>query len=469
MSDHENILDEYQDPDRYDSSDGWEPPDPGAKLREKHRRKHPELYCRQSMFETKTAAEWRRDEPVKKSPADLFGSLWRTGELAVLFAPSGAGKSILAVHLAESIARGKRLEAGHRRLENGSFRSPVARLSPPVSAKKVLYLDLERSAAQFNERYSCPSPIPGKLSVKYRFSNRLSFARFGDIEIPDVFGDDRARYLQHSFGTALGQKDPDVVIIDNLAYLDPRGTISAAVRWMRNLKLTAAKTGVSILVITHVKPARSGSPPYQAGVAAVLGGRGGSFTRNKLRPLALNDLAHDRIAEIADTVFAIGHSTYGPDIRYVKHLKSNYAAPSHVRTGSDSDWALSNGDDVLVFKLEHSEGPARACRVSSPHVSKGSSTTTHPDGPTEPSTKFLISPNSRLTTPHSELPKGPFLGFTYLGTAPESDLIRDYQAEALAADRARETQLKRLRTRTSKDVLVDGILDGSYARYLKGE
>lgn len=58
---------------------------------------------------------------------------------------------------------------------------------------------------------------------------------------------------------------------------------------------------------------------------------------------------------------------------------------------------------------------------------------------------------------------------TFLGMASENDHLRDYPAEALAATRAHQTELKKLWRRSSKEVLVDGILDGSYGKYLKGE
>ena len=44
-------------------------------------------------------------------PRPLFGEFWREGELALLFGAAGTGKSLLAVQLAESLARGLRPDA----------------------------------------------------------------------------------------------------------------------------------------------------------------------------------------------------------------------------------------------------------------------------------------------------------------------------------------------------------------------
>ncbi|MBK8303601.1 MAG: hypothetical protein IPK98_09465 [Chloracidobacterium sp.] len=62
----------------------------------------------------------------------------------------------------------------------------------------------------------------------------------------------------------------------------------------------------------------------------------------------------------------------------------------------------------------------------------------------------------------------PFLGFEYLGPASESDLTRDYAAEQRAAEAQERSRIRKLQ-RSSKEILVNGVLDGSYARYLKGE
>lgn len=48
-------------------------------------------------------------------------------------------------------------------------------------------------------------------------------------------------------------------------------------------------------------------------------------------------------------------------------------------------------------------------------------------------------------------------------------MAANYAAEALADQRAQERELKRLARRSSKAILVDAMLDGSYGRYLKGE
>src|ERR1700733_2748316 len=51
--------------------------------------------------------ELARREPEAKM---LFGELWHQGELCMLFADTNTGKSVLAVQIGESIARGQSIE-----------------------------------------------------------------------------------------------------------------------------------------------------------------------------------------------------------------------------------------------------------------------------------------------------------------------------------------------------------------------
>src|SRR5688572_22573788 len=71
-------------------------------------------------------------------PEMLFDEFWREGELALMFGPSGSGKSILALQLADALARGTGFYG---------FRMPEWRRS-------VLYVDLRSTDAQFMKRCS---------------------------------------------------------------------------------------------------------------------------------------------------------------------------------------------------------------------------------------------------------------------------------------------------------------------------
>ena len=458
-------YEDLSEPDRYDTAEGYEPPSKYQKLLDDYRKKHPEEFCRESMLETRPANECMQTGAANKPPAQLFGDLWREGEMAVLVGESGVGKSIFAVQIAESIARGRpalvengklkpesRKPTGSRQLS--TFHSPLSTNFPlstfrfPLApAQPVLYLDLEHSDAQFAARYSCPSPIPGKLPVKYRFSPKLSRTAYGDLYIPEAFNGDLARYFRHSLNLMLEFEPAKVIVIDNLSYLDPKASgTAAAARRMRSLKLLAVTTGVPILVLDS-------SPPCSGGVAASRG-RGGS-SELRIPPSAL------RIYEPADSVFAIGRSTFAPEMRYIKHLKANYVRMDNgqLKMENSSDQSLSTvhcqlSTEVSVYQLDRME--------NSWSKEKGKYKTENPQ-------LLPASGNSPLSTVNFPLaPAAPFLGFEYLGVAAESDLIRDYEREQREAEAREQSRLKKLR-RSSREILVDGILDGSYGRYLQGE
>src|SRR4051812_37256133 len=108
--------------------------------------KHETQTTHEDIFEIKTANECLAegpDEPAKM----LFGDLWLTGELSVMFAEAGVGKSLLAVQIAESIARGTAIE-------------PFEMTAGP---QRVLYIDLEQSAAQFRRRYTAETDDTGDV------------------------------------------------------------------------------------------------------------------------------------------------------------------------------------------------------------------------------------------------------------------------------------------------------------------
>ena len=91
-----------------------------------------------NLFAVQTANMWMNEAKSRPVPKMLFGEFWFEGELCILFADTGKGKSILAVQIADSISRGERVN---------SFTLEAAR-------QKVLYFDFELSAKQFEARYS---------------------------------------------------------------------------------------------------------------------------------------------------------------------------------------------------------------------------------------------------------------------------------------------------------------------------
>src|SRR6476620_6022909 len=92
-----------------------------------------EIPRKNSLFNIKPVNDWIAASKKKPAPRYRFGEFWLEGELSILFADTGKGKSVLAVQIAESIARGV----------------PIKPLKLTSKPQKVLYLDFELSDKQF--------------------------------------------------------------------------------------------------------------------------------------------------------------------------------------------------------------------------------------------------------------------------------------------------------------------------------
>ena len=264
----------------------------------------------------KTANRTILEASLLPTPRALWKSFWYEGELSCLFADSNVGKSILAVQIADRIAR----------------------------TDNVLYMDFELSEKQFQLRYTNEYgnlyTFPEKL---YRVSldcNSLLDANFEEAII-------------NSIEQMALQTDCKIFIVDNLTYLCcamEKG--DAAGRLMIQLNNLKRRYELSILVLAHT-PKRSLDCPITS-----------------------NDLAGSkRLYNFFDSVFTIGKSAQDSGLRYVKQLKVRYGTFSH-----DSDnvivYEIDKVDAFLQFvfrgystekehlkKLGENESSQRDCLI----------------------------------------------------------------------------------------------------------
>ena len=355
-------------------------PDPYKKQRERARAESAELDRTDTMLLTRPASDWHL--PVRDRKAyseELFGPLWRVGEVALLFGPRGVGKSVLAVQIAESIARGRPVP-------------PIPKSKSRRRGEKVLYVDMQRSEAQWTERYTFASPVPGRLRRRYRFSKNFDRAGIDWTNVDlEAYNRDPVKYALRSIFHNIEDSRAKVVIIDDIQLgganaLGRKGIL----RTMQTLKMWAATEGLSILVLASAGSPRVSSPHVS---------KGSSSPHSALR------IPHSAFLSLADTVFALAPSTFGPQYRYIKPLRS----PVHP-----SSFDIHHSHDVLTFQL-----------------------------------------NS----------EGPFLALRFLGPSNESDHLRDYAAEArdcLVSDSERKKQLRK----AARESAVDMLMSKEYWRYL---
>jgi Trp operon repressor len=243
--------------------------------------------CRR-MFTIENGNRWlelARREPEAKM---LFGELWHQGELCMLFADTNIGKSVLAVQIGESIARGQCI-------------APFACQAPPA---RVLYIDFELSQAQFGLRYS-------KGDADHQFSDNFFRAQYNFIPDPpsNVSEND---LLIAAIEYKVKQAKATVLIIDNITCLRG-GTENSAVALslMKSLKALKTDHNLSILVLAHT-PKR----------------------RNATQPISADDLHGSKLLiNFADSAFAIGKSTADTDLCYLKQIKQRN---TRQRYGNDN-------------------------------------------------------------------------------------------------------------------------------------
>ncbi|MCR8561610.1 AAA family ATPase [Mucilaginibacter sp. BJC16-A38] len=240
--------------------------------------------------------ELARREPEAKM---LLGELWHQGELCMLFADTNIGKSILAVQIGESIARGQSLapfacQAPPARVlyidfELGQSLAPFACQAPPA---RVLYIDFELSKTQFGLRYS-------QGDEDHQFSDNFFRAQYNFLPDPPPNVDEN-ELLIAGIEYKINQVKASVLIIDNITCLRG-GTENSAVALalMKSLKALKNDHNLSILVLAHT-PKR----------------------RNATQPISSDDLHGSKLlVNFADSAFAIGKSTLDNELCYLKQIK----------------------------------------------------------------------------------------------------------------------------------------------------
>ncbi|MGD9563733.1 MAG: AAA family ATPase [Pyrinomonadaceae bacterium] len=257
----------------------------------------PKLYFTRynNLFIARPANNHLETPVVRPLRRRLFGDLWREGELVLLFADTGLGKSALAVQIARALAGGEQI-------------GPFEMQTEP---QRVLYFDFELTDEQFTARYSetdAPErPVgPGQADAERLFPlNFIRCAPREDWDVPEEF-EDLHKFIVHSIVDTVGFVEARVVIVDNLTWLaaSTENTV-AAQRLMRVLLTLRNQLGLSILVLAHTPKMRGGLP---IGLTHLQGSK--------------------MLANFADNVVAMGRSSNSADLRYLKPIKQRNSPAS---------------------------------------------------------------------------------------------------------------------------------------------
>jgi transcriptional regulator with XRE-family HTH domain len=259
-----------------------------------------------SLIDIQLTDDWVESAKGLPEPKALFGEFWLEGELAILFADTGKGKSALAVQIADSIARGTAIEP----------------FEMSAKAQKVLYLDFELTRKQFEMRYSADAKGEETRRKHYKFSRKFYRAEIRrNRELPEGFNR-LEQYVRAALEPAVRLCGAKVLIVDNLSFLrGPSDTARESLPLMRELIRMKEALGLSILVIAHTPK------------------------RDTSRRITVNDLQGSKVlSNFADSIFAIGQSGIDAGIRYLKQLKARSAE------------MLYDASHVPAFELKKRDG-----------------------------------------------------------------------------------------------------------------
>ena len=231
---------------------------------------------RKSYFKTKPLNEWMEEAKSLPKTLPLFGSIWHSGELAICFADTGLGKSILLYSLFESIT------------SNRMF------LNMETTYDKVHYFDFELSSQSVYLRYS-------DLSNNSHYDFDENFVRseinLDTVDLTDTSsGNSLFKYIEEEIFI----NHAKIVCIDNISFISTDNEKNRfATQLMKSLLQLTRKHGISVLVLAHEPKEDKNS--------------------NKLN---LNRLAGAKsLSNYADVVFALGKpAIWG--IIYLKELKN---------------------------------------------------------------------------------------------------------------------------------------------------
>jgi RecA-family ATPase len=233
----------------------------------------------------------------------LFSDIWFFPEIHILFADTGIGKSIFATQLGDAISKG----------------TSVFGFSNENEPLRTMFIDFELSDKMFEKRYTNED-----TGESYTFSNNFYI---DEIDISELIDEkDKGAFSMKNTDGKLLEKIKEMVIknnisvlfLDNITFLKDLSTQDGqvALLLMKQLKKLQKELGIAMLIIAH-------TPKIEPGSSISINHLGGS----------------KNLSNFADSISAIGKSSKGEDIRYLKQIK--------VRNGKSK----YHSDNVIEMKL----------------------------------------------------------------------------------------------------------------------
>lgn len=241
------------------------------------------------LLNIKMANTWVKEAKSRPNPHTWFHGLIVSNENTVIFAASNVGKSILAVQIAEEIAK----------------------------EEKVLYLDLELSDKQFQMRYTMGDTV-------HHFPENFLRAEINPENLLNV---DLENGIIDSVEKAI-MTGVKVVIIDNITFACMNAErAEVAGEFMKKVIFLKQKYQLTVVAIAHT--------PKQ-------------YYR---KPLDQYDLAgSSKLINLFDAGIAMGCSVKGKDLRYIKQVKTR-SGPKLYGEDNVAVCELTTEEGWLHFKF----------------------------------------------------------------------------------------------------------------------
>jgi len=236
-------------------------------LHQPERRKEQAGFTDNGLIRLRTAEQRKADAQNAPVLVPLWGPLWESPGISILAGEPGAGKSLLAVHVAHAVSSATQDFLGLFCAAN----------------EKVLYYDFELTDRQFERRFE-----------NFTFTDNLIIGEFNPESTAVEFTFEAIKADLIATGAKL-------IIIDNITALALKSTADAdaSMAVMRGLKKLQSEHGVSSMVLAH-------PPKLPVGVKLSINHVGGS----------------KNITNFADSVFFIAPSAQGSNLRYIKQVKN---------------------------------------------------------------------------------------------------------------------------------------------------
>lgn len=207
----------------------------------------------------------KEEKPMKP----LFSSFLFTGEINFLAGDTGAGKTLLAFQLADSISNGLST------LEQNNETEPLI----------VLYYDFELSNQSLLKRYA-----------DYNFSENFLCPDINDILIAN-----EGKFTIDIIRNGIESTGANIIVIDNISAIALKSTQDqdTALQLMKEIKMLNIEKGITFIILAH-------TPKIPSNI-----------------PLSINHIAGSKhLTNFADSVSIIGKSSQKIERRYLKQLKS---------------------------------------------------------------------------------------------------------------------------------------------------